>query len=253
MRSLCFRDRPGNRYWWHCMDGPSHVPPIYSFLSDDEWRIMEAWFSDTDKRFGLGTGECSIPAISILQGLIMGNGITRIVQCGHFIGYSTLLIGFMLRKMGVSKGLFSVDIDADVTEYTRDWIAQASLMDQVILHVSDSAATDLPLLATQLFGGAGVQLVFIDSSHQYQHTLVELDLWFHAMEPGGLLVLHDVSRFAAVFDATGQGGPLRALTEWCAAHGLSFLALNNFVQGGRPGQFVYADGCGLALIQKAPS
>jgi hypothetical protein len=41
----------------------------------------------------------------------MGSAITRIVQLGHHYGYSTLLIGFMLRAMGVrSTGLASIDI-----------------------------------------------------------------------------------------------------------------------------------------------
>lgn len=231
----------------------SYVPPVYSFLNEDEWQVMEECFMDTDMRYGLGTDECGVPALSVLQGFIMGSGITRIVQCGHFIGYSTLLIGYMLRKMGARKGLFSIDMDADVTEYTRSWVTRAGLIDQVVLHVSDSAGLDLPHLAQQCFSGNGIQLVFIDSSHQYQHTLTELDLWFPALEPGGLLVLHDVSRFASTFDMTKQGGPLRAITEWCAVHGLSFLMLNGFVKGGSPGQYAYADGCGVGLIQKTPN
>lgn len=107
----------------------------------------------------------------------MGSGINRVVQCGHYAGYSTLLLGFMMRKMGFRRSLFSVDIDARVTEYTYQWLQEADLLDYVNLHVGNSTDKDLPDLARAYFGNRDICLVFIDSSHQYQHTLNELDLW----------------------------------------------------------------------------
>jgi len=213
---------------------------------------MQAWFDDTDVHCAPGTGECGVPAMSVLQGLVMGSGMNRIVQCGHYIGYSTLLFGFMLRRMGMANGLFSVDIDANVTRYTRRWVERAGVGAQVRVQISDSAAPELPELARDYFDGQAPRLVFVDSSHQYEHTLRELDLWYPAVEAGGFVALHDVSRFAASFDRSGQGGVFRAVTEWCCTHGLTFLSVNGFLEGGAPGDFPYADGCGLGIIQKAP-
>jgi hypothetical protein len=63
-------------------------------------------------------------------------------------------------------------------------------------------------------------LIILDSSHEYGATLRELDLWYGALAPGGLLVVHDVSRFAQSFDVTQSGGVRRAFDEWRAANPL---------------------------------
>jgi hypothetical protein len=248
-RSIKFREHEHNRYWWHRMPDADYVPLPYSFLNDDEWSIIKNWFSDTDERFS-STGEANVPALSLLIGLISGNAFKHIVQCGHYVGYSTLLIGFLLRRMQRVSALFSIDIDPIVTEYTATWVERAQLDRQVSLTVADSADPELPLRARDYFGGASPELVFIDSSHQYRHTLKELDLWYEALPRGGLLVLHDTSRFAAGFDSTGEGGVFRAVSEWIAVRNLTGLMLNSFVNGGTPGDFPYRDGCGLTIIQK---
>ncbi len=93
-RSEFFRGRKDNRYWWHSRVGAEYCPPVYGFLDVTEWKLLTQWFDKTDKKYGPGTGECAVPAISLLQGLIMGNGLRRIIQCGHFIGYSAILKRF---------------------------------------------------------------------------------------------------------------------------------------------------------------
>lgn len=249
-RSGKFRQLTHNRYWWHRVPEANYVPLPYGMLSEQEWEIMSQWFEDTEKKYP-STGEANVPPLSLLVGLISGNAINRIVQCGHYVGYSTLLLGFLLRGMGQNNALFSIDIDPAVTEYTATWIEKAGLENQVRLNVADSADPDGPKKVFDFFGGRPPQLIFIDSSHQYEHTLKELDLWYETLPLGGLLVLHDTSRFAAAFDSTGGGGVFRAVSEWCATHGRSSLMLNSFVSGGSPGDYPYLDGCGLTIIQKS--
>jgi predicted O-methyltransferase YrrM len=249
-RSQKFRLNSHNRYWWHHAPGTDYVPIPYSFLDDGEWQIMQAWFEDTERKYA-GTGEANVPPLSLLIGLISGSAIRRIVQCGHYVGYSTLLLGFLLRKMQQKQALFSIDIDKSVTGYTAEWLSRAGLNDQVRLSVADSADSGGPARVSEYFRGLPPQLVFIDSSHQYEHTLKELDLWYPTLPQGGLVVLHDTSRFAAKFDPTAKGGVFRAASEWCAVKGLNALMLNSFVAGGAPGDFPYLDGCGLTLIQKS--
>lgn len=249
-RSLKFRQRPHNRYWWHRAPNTDYIPIPYSFLDEREWLLIQDWFEDTERQYP-STGEANVPPLSLLIGLISGSAIHRIVQCGHYVGYSTLLLGFLLRKMNQKNALFSIDIDEGVTRYTADWVAKAGLEEQVRLCVADSADREGPARASAYFGDLPPQLVFIDSSHQYEHTLKELDLWYTALPLGGLLVLHDTSQFAATFDSTGKGGVFRAVSEWCAVRGVTGLMLNSFVTGGSPGDFPYGDGCGLTLIQKS--
>ena len=248
-RSLKFKQLSHNRYWWHRVPSTNYIPIPYGILDDGEWEIMESWFDDTERKFE-STGEANIPPLSMLMGIISGSAISRVVQCGHYVGYSTLLLGFLFRKMGKKQALFSIDIDASVTDYTAQWLKQAGLDDQVRLSIADSADPEGPKRATDYFGGQPPQIVFIDSSHQYEHTLKELDLWYDQLPQGGLLVLHDTSRFAATFDSTGKGGVFRAVSEWCAVKGVTSLMLNSFVEGGSPGDYPYLDGCGLTIIQK---
>jgi predicted O-methyltransferase YrrM len=217
-------------------------------LSEDEWAIMDDWHTETGEKFE-NPGEVAVPGISMLLGLIGGNGISRIVQCGHYAGYSTLLIGFMLRHMGKPHGLYSIDIDPEITAYTKSWVERAGLSDYVHLEVSDSANPMQTGQAAEYLSGKP-QLVFIDSSHQYAHTLRELDLWYGELPIGGLCMLHDVSKFARAFDASGDGGVKTALDEWVERNGVQSFSVNGFVVDTSPEDLVYRDGCGIGMLQK---
>jgi cephalosporin hydroxylase len=99
--------------------------------------------------------------------------------------------------------------------------------------------------------GGDPELVFIDSSHEYQDTLLELDIWFEALTPGGLIVLHDTSKFAESFDVTNKGGVRRALHEWRRSHPhLECFSLNDNIPAANNPQMSYQDFCGVGLIQK---
>jgi len=235
------------RYWWHQVGDRHYTPTIYSDLSDHEWSLIQDWFAATEPLQG-GGGEMSIPMISVLQGFIVGSGIRSIVQLGHYRGYSTLLIGFMLRRMGVERGLVSIDLDKGVTDYVEGWLRRAELESFVTLLVSDSAAPAMPAAAEAALGRAP-RCVIIDSSHQYAHTLRELDLWWEALAPGGMMFLHDCSEYARRFDTTKQGGVRGALEEWLPRHpeaGVIMLAGDPHADG----PVAYADGCGLCMMQK---
>jgi len=241
-----------NRFWWHQMEGHDYLPPVYSFLDEEEWDIMEGWFKDTEKRVYIG--ECNIPMMSLLQGLIMGSAIDAIVECGHYAGYSALLIGFMLRKMGKRHGLFTIDIDAIISKYTQGWINEAGLSDYVTVMEGDSTDPKMPGLARNILSSE-IKLVFIDSSHQYAHTLRELDLWYEVIAPQGLIIMHDTSNFATRFDTTGKGGVQRGLREWTDKHSPAFVNINEELlldsDTVQTLPIIYKDVCGLGIIQKS--
>lgn len=238
-----------NRYWWHRLPGSDYTPPVYAGLSNDDWHILENWFNDTEKNFP-SPGEVSVPGISFLRGLIGGNSITSMVQCGHYVGYSSLMLGFLFRQMGKKNALFSIDIDPVATDYTQVWLNRAGLQDHVRLTVASSSDPTMVEQA-RAFHGSAPQLVFIDSSHQYGHTLEELDLWWGALKPGGMIVLHDISIYAQQFGGPGDGGVLRAVREWSQKNGVQPFMMNEFVDGSAPpSELTYKDGCGLGLLQK---
>lgn len=236
------------RYWWHRLPDMDFTPPIYSDLSDEEWHIVRDWYADTDRNHQIG--ECAVPLMSLLQSFVLGNGARRIVQLGTCSGYSALLLGFMLRRLDAKNGLFTLDIGAELCRYTRDWLRRAGLRDFVEaaeLHSLDAAA---PARA-QTYLRRAPELVIVDSSHEYAATCSELDLWFRALEPGGLIILHDVSRFAESFDVTQQGGVRRAMIEWRSRHpDVEAMCINADARSMDLPRPFYKDACGVGLIQK---
>lgn len=248
-----FSRREGNRYWWHHRENCRHVPPVYSWMTDAEWQLMLEWYDESEAEFGPGTGECALPCVSMLHGLITGNGLKRVVQLGHYIGYSTILISLMMKHMNSGGKLFSVDYDAKVTGFTQRWVDRFDATDSVGLLVSDSSEPAAGQAALDLFDGQAPQLVFIDSSHQYEHTLKELDLWYPLLQDWGFIVLHDASTFAAEFDSTDAGGVSRAIEEWnLMARDRIFTINAPFQPPSRFKDLVYLDACGLGLLQKVP-
>ena len=168
------------------------------------------WYAETDRSGPIG--ECAVPLISFLQGLVMGSRVNRIVQLGTCAGYSALLLGWMLRRMNAEQGLFSLDLDPTSCEMSRRWITCAGLQNHVEIAERNSLDPQSPIAAKEYLGG-DPELIILDSSHEYRATLAELDLWYDALAPGGLLLLHDVSRFADDFDVTHEGGVGRAFVS----------------------------------------
>jgi predicted O-methyltransferase YrrM len=248
-RSRTWKENARPRYWWHHLSGTDYVPPVYSDLSESEWTTLREWYEETDRNGPIG--ECAVPLISLLHGLVLGNRVSRIVQLGTCAGYSALLLGWMLRRMNATHGLFSLDLDPAMCEITRRWIARASLDDFVEIAQRNSLDPQSPVAAKEYLGG-DPELIVVDSSHEYQATLEELDLWYPVLAPGGILVLHDVSRFAADFDVTKKGGVGQAFAEWRKAHpDVETFCLNGDARSMDSPRPLYKDACGVGLIHKA--
>ena len=232
-----------NRFLW--FDQNDYLPDMYAQLTEEEWQIMVYFFEETERRQFIG--ECSIPMMSEMLGFVQGNNLDRIVQCGHYAGWSSLLIGWTLRRMGKTHALYSIDIDPEVTKFTNTMIQISGLSNIVHLEVADSSDPDMPESAEQYLQ-SDPKMIFIDSSHQYEHTLKELDLWYPVLQKGGLIFMHDISVFAQEFDTTKKGGVHMALLKWISLNNPSWFGLNNYIEGGE--KLVRQDGCGAGIIQK---
>ena len=247
-RSIAFSSSSEPRFWWHRLPGNDYVPPIYASLADAEWQIIEEWYADTSREDLIG--ECAVPIMSLMQGFVLGSNMRRIVQLGTHSGYSALLLGFYLRCSGATNGLISFEIGEALCNYTRAWLERAGLTDYVRIEHRSSLDPASNAIAREYLSGAA-QLIFIDSSHEYGSTLAELEAWYPELAPGGLVVLHDSSEFAASFDVTKQGGVARALRDWRELHPhVETFSLNHDVGAMTSPGMVYQDFCGAALIQK---
>jgi predicted O-methyltransferase YrrM len=247
-RSRAWKENPHPRFWWHRLLGADYVPPVYSDLSDAEWAVLRDWYTETER--GGPIGECAVPLISFLHGLVMGNRVGKIAQLGTCAGYSALLLGWMLRRMNAPRGLFTLDLDPAMCALSREWIVRAGLEDFVEIAEGNSL-DDRSIAAAREYLASDPELIILDSSHEYRSTLAELDLWYAALGPGGLLVLHDVSEFAADFDVTKQGGVRRAFAEWRASHpDVETFSLNTDSRSMEEKRPLYKDACGVGLIHK---
>ena len=249
LRSLAFSSSSEPRFWWHRLAGSDYMPPIYSDLTEEEWQIIRDWFAETSRGRDL-TGECAVPIMSLLQGFVLGSGMRRIVQLGTHSGYSTLLLGFFLRRMKAEHGLCTFEIGESLCRFTRGWLEKAGL--EAFVHVELRSSLDPQSIASaRAYLGGAPELIFLDSSHEYGSTLAELESWYPELAAGGLLILHDSSEFAESFDVTGKGGVARALREWRQAHpGIETFSLNHNVRAMETPHMVYQDFCGVGLIQK---
>ena len=123
-RSARFRTASDDRFWWHRLRSTDYVPPLYAGLSRREWAVVEGWFAHTRLRGRVA--EINVPAMSLVTALVAGNGIRRVVQLGHYYGYSALLLGFTLRAMGARPGLFTIDKLGGWTTVTKSFFDPAS-------------------------------------------------------------------------------------------------------------------------------
>lgn len=232
------------RHLWHQLSTPSGGPFYYALLSDDQRHILRDWLEDTGNRNMIG--ETSVSAIGMLAGLILGNRINRVAQCGHYAGFSLLVLAMLMKQARIPGRLVSVDVDQNMTDYTRSWIERAGLTDIATALVLDSGDPFAAHEVTRQLGGSP-SLVFIDSSHQYRHTLEELDLWSRFVAPRGFICLHDVSDLSRSFDANGLGGVPAALEEWLPKNpNVSGITVD---PGSHHAEAIYLDPCGFGLLQ----
>lgn len=250
-RSLKFAGDNHPRFWWHGPDTRDYVPTVYDVLTDEEWELLEEWYAETLAADSIG--EWNPPAMSVIHGLINGGGLTRVLQIGHYYGYSALLIGWWLRAMGGSRLLVSIDIDPKATEFTQRWIDRAGLGAYVKLLLADATTEQALEDAVAAFGGSMPQLILRDSTHDYRVTKRELDLWVPRMDTQSIMLINGTSTMSSGWDESGRGGPQKALRDWTKRRkDVGYISLNDRVgaKGTEDPSLAYADGCGLGILQK---
>lgn len=131
-----------------------------------------------------GRGDMSMFML-ILQGVVerelknIDNPV--VIELGVRSGHSTLAL--LNGLFNIKKGrLYSADIDScDAAHHS---VSQAELYHLWYFKQVDSIefAKDFQQC----------DLLFIDSSHEYQHTLNELQIWSPKIKKNGIIILHDI-------------------------------------------------------------
>ena len=130
----------------------------------------------------------------------------HVIELGTRTGVSTVA---WLHGLSMTGGrLTSVDIDErpDIGEWEHWTFVQGSDLDPAVTSQLDEC-----------------DILFLDTSHLYEHTCQELRIYRHFVRPGGLLVCHDTML------ERPEGAPSRprfpvatAIEEFCAGEGLQW-------------------------------
>ena len=129
-----------------------------------------------------------------------------VVELGTRTGVSTIAWLYALEKTGGR--LISVDIDEAPPIGTYDHWTFVQGDD-----CSPDVFSHMPFL---------VDILFIDTSHAYEHTVRELNLYRWVVRPGGRIVLHD-TELPHPEGVHGLAYPVRrAVEEFCKAEGLTW-------------------------------
>jgi predicted O-methyltransferase YrrM len=126
----------------------------------------------------------------------------RIIELGVRSGNSTS--AFLAGAEQSGGELWSVDVaEPDIPAYWRDlpfWhlLVADDTAQEAVAHCPD-----------------GADVLFIDTSHFYEHTLLELRLYAGKVRPGGVVLMHDTDR-------REWPDVSRALDDFCGANALDW-------------------------------
>jgi predicted O-methyltransferase YrrM len=141
-----------------------------------------------------------------------------IIELGTRTGESTS--AFLAGASATGGYVYSVDMGPS----THEWL------DTGLWHFL--SADDMSDVAAEWLPGE-CDILFIDTSHRYGHTLDELRLYVPRVKPGGMVLMHDVELTIHEMIAYGEPGarndlqgPLHPVAEaldvYCAQHGLTW-------------------------------
>ena len=127
----------------------------------------------------------------------------HVIELGTRSGVST--VGWLWALTGTAGRLTSVDLSPrpDIGEHENWSFIQGDDLDPAIVTRLDPA-----------------DIVFIDTSHRYGHTVSELNIYRWLVKPGGLIVLHDTENRIPEDAPPRPLYPVkRAVVEFCEANG----------------------------------
>lgn len=134
---------------------------------------------------------------------------TRVLELGTRSGISTIA---WLHALDGRGSLVSVDLDErpDIGEYPHWTFIRGDDMDPVVIKAVSTPPPDI---------------VFLDTSHHFQHTRRELATYGWVVKPGGLIVCHDTEVARPEFAPIGDPGfPVRrAIEEFCGDNGFTWV------------------------------
>jgi predicted O-methyltransferase YrrM len=141
----------------------------------------------------------------------LGRGRTRVVELGTATGWTACALAMADPSRTV------VSVDPVVWPHRAEYLALAGTDARARLDLRRMPGAEAAAL-----GPSGVDLLFVDSSHDREPTVAELEAWRPRLAPGALVVLDDIGHpdYPGVAQAAaelGLGGVVRgSLLVWQA-------------------------------------
>lgn len=136
-----------------------------------------------------------------------------IVELGCFVGWTSAHFALGLKAAGSSGRLWCIDYNANFLEAARANLGRLGLAGSVEFVQGFSLE---PKVLSKL--PAQIDLLFVDTSHEYKDTLEEIAAYLPRLAPDGLIVLHDsISQDGvrrAIFDRWHEFETLTFATEF---------------------------------------
>jgi precorrin-6B methylase 2 len=143
-----------------------------------------------------------------------------VVETGTNQGVSTIVMATVLRDLGLSSRVQTVDHNEDVHSIARRNIEAADLTDYVDLHLGDSH---------DFLSGLGeIDFAFLDDNHDFEHVMAEFEIVRPKLLKGGTVY----------FDNTMRGGVAEALETIHKRYGGNVVNFPN-CSAGPPGNAIW--------------
>lgn len=123
----------------------------------------------------------------------------HIVELGCFVGWTSAHLAQGLRASASGGLLWCLDSNRKFLDAARANLEAHGLSGQV--RFVEGFSTDQAALQTL---PTAIDLIFVDTSHDYACTVAEIEIFARRLAPGGLIVLHD---------SISQNGVRRAILE----------------------------------------
>lgn len=151
--------------------------PDFSMLREEEFTASEAY----------AAGWSSEPTVGRFLGrLTAARPDPIVIELGCFVGWSTAHIALAMEHACSQGRVHYLDYNPDYLAAATANLKRLGLSKRAIPH--QGMSTD-PAIQQAL--PAQADIVFIDTSHDYDCTLVEIDHYGARLRSGGCLVLHD--------------------------------------------------------------
>lgn len=129
-------------------------------------------------------------------------GARRVLEIGTFTGYSAISMALGMQEDGI---LYTIDINDEIEDFTRDFIVRSGLEEKIVFYIGDACEV-IPTLQDQF------DVVFIDADKRQYPEYYRLVL--DKVRPGGMIIADDVLWEGKVLETNSRDAQTIGIQEF---------------------------------------